>query len=192
MADKRITDVDYIDSLNSDESFFINQNSSIKQVNKSNIVWGITNGGTGATTITEAKKNLDVADKIHTHKINEIDTLEEQLSTINDTLSTINDTLSTKQDQWNTVQGTDVVEVTLSNHTMYNYDSVTSLTIVGVACQCFGTIVFSSTTPVINVSGFDISIGDDITEALADEIWEFSVSYSPNNKSCIVWKNWSK
>ena len=29
MANKRITDVDYIDSLNSNESFFVNQNNSL-------------------------------------------------------------------------------------------------------------------------------------------------------------------
>ena len=58
MANKRITDVDFIESLNSDESFFVNQNSTIKQINKSDIVFGITNGGTGATTIAGARDNL--------------------------------------------------------------------------------------------------------------------------------------
>lgn len=58
MATKRITDVDIIDSLNSDESFFVNQNSSIKQINKSNIVFGINNGGTGATTVAGARNAL--------------------------------------------------------------------------------------------------------------------------------------
>ena len=58
MADKRITDVDIIDSLNSDESFFVNQNSTIKQVNKSNIIWSVNNGGTGATTAKDARVNL--------------------------------------------------------------------------------------------------------------------------------------
>lgn len=57
-ATKRITDVDIIDSLNSDESFFVNQNSSIKQINKSNVVWGINNGGTGATTVSDARNAL--------------------------------------------------------------------------------------------------------------------------------------
>ena len=61
MIDKKITDVDYIDSLNSDESFFVNKNSSIKQINKSNIVFGINNGGTGATTVEEARENLGAA-----------------------------------------------------------------------------------------------------------------------------------
>lgn len=59
--DKKITDVDFLDSLNSDESFFVNKNNSIKQINKSNIVFGINNGGTGATTVEEARENLGVA-----------------------------------------------------------------------------------------------------------------------------------
>lgn len=58
MATKRITDVDIIDSLNGNESFFINQNSTIKQINKSNIVFGINNGGTGATSVAGARDAL--------------------------------------------------------------------------------------------------------------------------------------
>ena len=61
MANKRITDVDFVDSLNSNESFFINQNNSIKQINKSNVVFDISNGGTGATTIEEARANLGIS-----------------------------------------------------------------------------------------------------------------------------------
>lgn len=60
MANKRITDVDVVSSLNSNESFFINQNNAIKQINKNNIVFGVNNGGTGATTAEEARKNLGV------------------------------------------------------------------------------------------------------------------------------------
>ena len=60
MANKRITEVDYIDSLNSNESFFINHNNSIKQINKSDIVFEISNGGTGATTPAEALENLGI------------------------------------------------------------------------------------------------------------------------------------
>lgn len=58
MADKRITDVDFIESLNSDESFFINQNSTIKQIKRSDVVFNINNGGTGATTVAGARNNL--------------------------------------------------------------------------------------------------------------------------------------
>lgn len=58
MADKRITDVDIIESLDSNESFFVNKNNSIKQIKKEDIIFGIVNGGTGATNAVEARKNL--------------------------------------------------------------------------------------------------------------------------------------
>lgn len=58
MANKRITDVDIVESLDSNESFFINQNNSIKQINKTNIVWPVASGGTGATSIAGIRNNL--------------------------------------------------------------------------------------------------------------------------------------
>lgn len=58
MANKRITDVDFVDSLNSNESFFVNQNNSIKQVSKSNLVFDIVNGGTGANDGETGLMNL--------------------------------------------------------------------------------------------------------------------------------------
>lgn len=60
MTSKKITDVDYIESLNSNESFFVNQNNSIKQINRGNIVFGIANGGTGASTAAGALSNLGI------------------------------------------------------------------------------------------------------------------------------------
>lgn len=60
MANKRITDVDYVSSLNSDESFFINHNNTIKQINKSNIVFGVENGGTGVTSLEALKNALNI------------------------------------------------------------------------------------------------------------------------------------
>lgn len=59
-TNKRITDVDFVESLNSDESFFINQNNTIKQICRSDIVFDIINGGTGASTVSEARNNLGV------------------------------------------------------------------------------------------------------------------------------------
>ena len=58
MANKRITDVDFLDSLNSDESFFVNQNNAVKQINKKNIIFDIVNGGTGANSAYDARVNL--------------------------------------------------------------------------------------------------------------------------------------
>ena len=58
MADKRITDVDFISSLASDESFFVNQNNTLKQINKGDVTFGIVNGGTGANNAADALINL--------------------------------------------------------------------------------------------------------------------------------------
>lgn len=58
MANKRITDVGVINSLNSNESFFVNQNSTIKQIKKEDITFGIINGGTGAKNAEDARNNL--------------------------------------------------------------------------------------------------------------------------------------
>lgn len=58
MANKRITDVDSIELLNGDESFFVNQNNAIKQINKKDIIVGISNGGTGSSTVAGARNAL--------------------------------------------------------------------------------------------------------------------------------------
>lgn len=55
---KRLTDVDYIDSLNSSGSFFVNQSNTVRQINKEDIVFGITSGGTGAKNAEDARTNL--------------------------------------------------------------------------------------------------------------------------------------
>ena len=72
MAEKRITEVDFIDSLQSDESFFVNQNNAIKQINKGNIIFEIVNGGTGANNVIDARMNLDAAALEHEHNVGDI------------------------------------------------------------------------------------------------------------------------
>jgi hypothetical protein len=72
MANKRITDVDFLDSLSSNESFFVNQNNAIKQINKSNIVFDIVNGGTGASDAETALENLGAAPANHSHDASDI------------------------------------------------------------------------------------------------------------------------
>lgn len=63
MANKRITDVDFIKSLNSDESFFINQHNTLKQIKRSNVVFDIANGGTGASDAVTARAKLGITPK---------------------------------------------------------------------------------------------------------------------------------
>lgn len=58
MANRRITDVDFVDSLDSSESFFINKNNAIKQINRTNIVFDVSNGGTGSGDGAEGLANL--------------------------------------------------------------------------------------------------------------------------------------
>lgn len=58
MADKKITSVDFVKLLNSNESFFINQNNAIKQISIDDIIFGISNGGTGADNVSDARINL--------------------------------------------------------------------------------------------------------------------------------------
>ena len=58
MANKRITDVDYIDSLSNNGSFFVNQNNTLRQISKSDILFNIEQGGTGADNAVSARSNL--------------------------------------------------------------------------------------------------------------------------------------
>lgn len=55
---KKLTDVDYIDSLNNSGSFFVNQSNTVRQINKEDVVFGIKSGGTGAKNAEDARANL--------------------------------------------------------------------------------------------------------------------------------------
>ena len=92
MANKRITDVDFIESLNSGESFFVNQNNILKQINKSDVVFDIVNGGTGATTVEDAQDNLGIT--VIVKNIND------EITTINNNVTTINNNITTVDNKW--------------------------------------------------------------------------------------------
>lgn len=82
------------------------------------------------------------------------------------------------------------VSITVKDNYDYSLTNVTSLTMAGSAVRCHGFISFSAALPIITISGFTASNGDDITVAAANEVWEFSV-YPFNNNSYIIWKKWS-
>lgn len=63
MIKKKLTNVDYIDSLNNSGSFFVNQNNTVRQINKEDVLFDIVNGGTGAKNIEQARENLEVYSK---------------------------------------------------------------------------------------------------------------------------------
>lgn len=83
------------------------------------------------------------------------------------------------------------ITLTTEENKEYIFSDVASLDMTGAAVKCHGFITFASTTPTIKVSNFTASAGDDITEAAAGEIWEFSV-FPHNGGSFIIWKNWSE
>lgn len=82
------------------------------------------------------------------------------------------------------------VNITVEGNCDYSLTTVTSLTMVGAAVHCHGFISFGSVLPIITISGFAASSGDDITAATANEVWEFSV-YPFDGNSYIIWKKWS-
>lgn len=82
MTTKRITDVDFLEKLDSNESFFVNKNNSIRQINKSNVVFDIVNGGTGATDAATARVNLGAAS---------VDSVNEVASSLTDLNNSFNE-----------------------------------------------------------------------------------------------------
>ena len=72
MANKRLTDASFVNDFTTIETFFVKENGSVKQVEKDKIVFGINNGGTGATTVEEALKNLNAAHIDHAHTFEDV------------------------------------------------------------------------------------------------------------------------
>lgn len=79
-----------------------------------------------------------------------------------------------------------VVSVTIQDNAEYNFTDVTSLTITGNTYEAHGFVTFGSSTPSIYITNFVKSGGDDVADARASEIWEFSC-----DNGFILWKNWS-
>lgn len=80
----------------------------------------------------------------------------------------------------------DSVIATIANNTEYTFTDVTSLNIAGNIYNAHGFVTFGSSTPSVSITGFNASGGDNVAEAKASEIWEFSC-----DNGYIIWKNWS-
>lgn len=87
------------------------------------------------------------------------------------------------------VTGSGVISKTLENNKKYDFTGVTSLTLVGAAVEAHGILDFANATPTISVSGFDYADGDEISDAAANEIWEFNVA-AHGGKSFVCWHKW--
>lgn len=86
------------------------------------------------------------------------------------------------------VSGTGAISSEIANNREYSYTEVTSLTLTGnTSAEAMGFITFSSdASHTVTLSGFTAVGGDDITEAAASEVWEFSCK-----GGYIIFKNWS-
>ena len=78
------------------------------------------------------------------------------------------------------------IGVTVEDNREYEYTGVTALNMIGADVECHGFVTFADSAPSISVTGFEKSAGDNIAEAKATEIWEFSC-----DSGYIIWKNWS-
>lgn len=76
----------------------------------------------------------------------------------------------------------------IENNAEYDYTNITQLTIKGNMNSAHGFITFGSTTPGVEYdtsAKFIAALGDDITTAAINEVWEFDTL---NGR--IIWKNW--
>lgn len=168
MADKRITDVDVIDSFNGDLSFFINQNNSIKQINKKDVIIPISSGGTGVTTLEEMKNMLGVNSTVVPISRGGTGATNARDALINlGAMSMINRTITLDVDAWNNNEQTvDVDGVTANNVVIASprptFDDYTSYTESGIRCsaQFDGGLIFTcnevpSMIITVNIAIFD-------------------------------------
>lgn len=84
------------------------------------------------------------------------------------------------------ITGNGAINVTIADNTEYTFSAVTSLAIAGSTGKAHGFVTFAASTPTISVTGFTASGGDDVAEAAASQVWEFS-----SDNGYIIWKNWS-
>ena len=92
-----------------------------------------------------------------------------------------------KQDAAVAVSGSGSISASLQNNREYTYTGVSSLSLsASSSVSCHGMITFGSSVSSANITATKVA-GDDIAEAKANEVWEFSCY-----KGYMVVKKWSE
>ena len=92
-----------------------------------------------------------------------------------------------KQDAAIAVSGSGSISASLQNNREYTYTGVSSLSLsASSSVSCHGMITFGSSVSSANITATKVA-GDDISEAKANEVWEFSCY-----KGYMVVKKWSE
>ena len=92
-----------------------------------------------------------------------------------------------KQDAAVAVSGSGSISASLQNNREYTYTSVSSLSLsASSGVSCHGMITFGSSVSSANITATKVA-GDNIAEAKANEVWEFSCY-----KGYMVVKKWSE
>lgn len=91
-----------------------------------------------------------------------------------------------KQDAAVAVSGSGSISASLQNNREYTYTGVSSLSLsASSSVSCHGMITFGSSVSSAKITATKV-VGDDITKANANEVWEFSCF-----KGYVVVKKWS-
>lgn len=91
-----------------------------------------------------------------------------------------------KQDAAVAVSGSGSISASLQNNREYTYTGVSSLSLsASSSVSCHGMITFGSSVRSAKITATKV-VGDDITKAKANEVWEFSCF-----KGYVVAKKWS-
>ena len=92
-----------------------------------------------------------------------------------------------KQDAAVAVSGSGSISASLQNNREYTYTGVSSLSLsASSSVSCHGMITFGSSVSSANITATKVA-GDNISEAKANEVWEFSCY-----KGYMVVKKWSE
>lgn len=83
------------------------------------------------------------------------------------------------------VEGTGNIAITIADNTEYTFTNVSGLDLTGSDGEAHGFVTFGEENPTINFTGFKGIGGDDVRNALAKQVWEFSTF-----NGYMIWKSW--